>query len=76
MHSAFLAGGGGQQSVEQQMGRLLAAAQSGSAGRPGSSKGMLAWLQRFVGRCRRPEMRLRMDATVPEDLQELILQHY
>jgi hypothetical protein len=62
--------------VEQQVGRLLAAAQSSSAGRPGSSKGMLAWLQRFVGRCRRPEMRLQMDAAVPEDLQELILQHY
>ena len=71
-------GGGSQQSVEH-MERLLAAAHSGSAGRPGTYKGMLAWLQRVVGRCRRPEGRLPMHTmhqASSQDLTELILQHY
>jgi len=60
----------------EQMGLLLAAAHSGSTGRPGTYKGMLAWLQRFVGRCRRPEGRLPMHKSSSQDLTELILQHY
>ena len=69
-------GGGSSQQSAEHMGRLLAAAHSGSAGRPGTYKGMLAWLQRFVGRCRRPEGRLPMHQASSQDLTELILQHY
>ena len=60
------------------MQRLLVAAHAGNAGRPGTYKGMLSWLQRVVGRCRRPEGRLPLlhQQSSSHDLTELILQHY
>lgn len=53
--------------------RPAEAAEQGRAGEKAASSAVVSWLQRFLGRCKRPGGKELM---APDDMTALILHHY